>query len=344
MSFGVIGTYPTSSSGGGSNLFSCFDGTNIWTPNNTGLTSATLSKLRAADGSLIGEFPIPGTDGASPQAFGICFDGSDLWVAQYEITPGVASPGVAKFDTSGASLGQFLATPSAVFESSFTVCEVIAAAGSIWLATGVSILFNWSGLTEYSPAGVVLGNLVEFDPLVQSERDDNSLCFDGANIWLCNRDLQVIHKVTTAGTILGSYATGNQSLGCCFDGTNVWVTNQGDGTVTKITAATGAIVGTYAAGSAPTGICFDGTSIWIVGNSIPGTLTEIDPATGAILSTITLPKPGPWGVTWDGASLWVSNTDGTITKLGPVPATTSGVVAGTFIGFFAAGKFGGGTK
>jgi DNA-binding beta-propeller fold protein YncE len=48
-----------------------FDGANIWVVN---LGSSTVTKLRAADGALLGTFHV----GFSPQ--GIAFDGANIWV------------------------------------------------------------------------------------------------------------------------------------------------------------------------------------------------------------------------------------------------------------------------
>jgi DNA-binding beta-propeller fold protein YncE len=49
-----------------------FDGANIWVTNGN---SATVSKLRASDGTLLGTFTV----GSTPQ--GVAFDGANIWVA-----------------------------------------------------------------------------------------------------------------------------------------------------------------------------------------------------------------------------------------------------------------------
>jgi DNA-binding beta-propeller fold protein YncE len=48
-----------------------FDGTSVWVAN---YASATVSKLRATDGALLGTFPV----GASPGF--VAVDGANVWV------------------------------------------------------------------------------------------------------------------------------------------------------------------------------------------------------------------------------------------------------------------------
>jgi outer membrane protein assembly factor BamB len=52
-----------------------FDGTNIWTSNESGGSNdSSLTKLRASDGALLGTFPMDGPRG-------LAFDGQSIWVA-----------------------------------------------------------------------------------------------------------------------------------------------------------------------------------------------------------------------------------------------------------------------
>jgi len=55
-----------------------FDGANIWVINSDPLrcsTCASVLKLRASDGAVLGTFPV----GSSP--VGMVFDGANIWVA-----------------------------------------------------------------------------------------------------------------------------------------------------------------------------------------------------------------------------------------------------------------------
>ena len=57
--------------------------------------------------------------------------------------------------------------------------------------------------------------------------------------------------------------TGANPREVAFDGANIWVVNRNGISVTKINPATGATIGTFATGNIPNGLAFDGTSIWI---------------------------------------------------------------------------------
>jgi len=54
--------------------------------------------------------------------------------------------------------------------------------------------------------------------------------------------------------------------GVAFDGTHIWTANYGDGTVSKIVAATGVVAATIDVGNGPYGVAFDGTHIWTANN------------------------------------------------------------------------------
>lgn len=68
-----------------------FDGTNIWSCN---FNDATVTKLRASDGSVQGTFTV-----GYPQS--IAFDGVDLWVANS------GENTVMKLSQDGKKLGKF---------------------------------------------------------------------------------------------------------------------------------------------------------------------------------------------------------------------------------------------
>ena len=56
--------------------------------------------------------------------------------------------------------------------------------------------------------------------------------------------------------VLGWGGVGRASLN------DIWVANNSDGTVTKLTASTGALVGTYTVGTTPEGVAFDGFTLY----------------------------------------------------------------------------------
>jgi DNA-binding beta-propeller fold protein YncE len=48
-----------------------------------------------------------------------------------------------------------------------------------------------------------------------------------------------------------------------FDGANIWVANRNSSNVTKLRASDGALSGTFTVGMGPGGVAFDGTNIWV---------------------------------------------------------------------------------
>src|SRR5947208_7500891 len=65
----ILGTFPAPSP-----YYLAFDGEHIWSPS-ISLFSAGITKLRASDGVVVDTIPVDGT------AYGIAFDGANMWVA-----------------------------------------------------------------------------------------------------------------------------------------------------------------------------------------------------------------------------------------------------------------------
>ena len=73
----------------------------------------------------------------------------------------------------------------------------------------------------------------------------SAICFDGANIWVCDYYDVVTELNASTGASNGTYTVGEVPDAICFDGASIWVANQQDATVTKLNAGTGATIGTY---------------------------------------------------------------------------------------------------
>jgi hypothetical protein len=76
----------------------------------------------------------------------------------------------------------------------------------------------------------------------------NGVAFDGANIWVTNENSNTVAKLSTTGTLLGTFSTGGSGgpFGAAFEGANIWVTNI-SGIVAKLSTA-GALLGTFPTG------------------------------------------------------------------------------------------------
>jgi DNA-binding beta-propeller fold protein YncE len=91
------------------------------------------------------------------------------------------------------------------------------------------------------------------------------LAFDGANIWVTNKDDNTVTKLRGSdGANLGTFPVGFVPTWITFDGANVWVSNSfcDDGTITKVRASDGVVLGSFVVGCYPLGIAYDGANIW----------------------------------------------------------------------------------
>ena len=95
-----------------------------------------------------------------------------------------------------------------------------------------------------------------------------------------------------------------------FDGEHMWVTVWGTGKVVKIRASDMAVIGSYNVGPGVNPIIFDGDEIWVAtSDTSPGQITRIRASDGSLVSTINPVTSSHWGMAFDGANVWVTNTD-----------------------------------
>ena len=272
----------------------------ILQPNTTNIltcTSLTQTTAAAWSGGNVGTFTV----GTTP--YGNCFDGANIWVANY------GSATVTKLQ---ASTGALIGTYS-VGTHPYGICFD---GTNIWVGNAGS-----NNVTKLvASTGAVVGTYsVGTRPY--------NLCFDGTNIWVANYIGNSISKLlASTGAVLGTYSYGTAPFGICFDGTNVWVSNFSSSNVSKVLAATGALIGTYSVGTGPFGICFDGTNIWVVDNGV-NTVTKLLASTGALIGTYSVGM-GPFDICFDGTNIWVTNNlDFTVTQL----LATTGNNIGTYL-------------
>ena len=94
-----------------------------------------------------------------------------------------------------------------------------------------------------------------------------------------------------------------------FDGEHMWVTLWG-GQVVKIRASDMAVIGSYNVGPGANPIVFDGDEIWVASSDTsPGQITRIRASDGSPVGTINPVTSSHWGMAFDGANVWVTNTD-----------------------------------
>jgi len=214
-----------------------FDGANVWVM----ILPDAICKVRASDGTVLL------TTGAGRGEAGMAFDGTHLWVANYD------NNDVLEFGADGNLLGTFLSgglNPSGVtFDGD-----------NIWVTN-----YSSNSVTKLRASdGKVLGTF----PV---GRGPVGLAFDGGNIWVGNYGSNSVTKLRAGdGKVLGTFTVGTEPESLAFDGANIWVASDGGNgysSVTKLRASDGAVLGTLAL---PTlnltiGVAFDGANIWVTG-------------------------------------------------------------------------------
>ncbi len=94
-----------------------------------------------------------------------------------------------------------------------------------------------------------------------------------------------------------------------FDGEHMWVTIYGTGKVVKIRASDMAVIGSYNVGPGPNPIIFDGDESGSPAAICPQAKYQDPRLDGSLVSTINPVTSSHWGMAFDGANVWVTNTD-----------------------------------
>jgi hypothetical protein len=113
------------------------------------------------------------------------------------------------------------------------------------------------------------------------------------------------------------------------DGADLWVANNG-GTVSRVRASDGKLLETWTGATGAFGVLAAKGLIFVTGNTSPGTLYQIDPTllVGAVATLTSALGNYPYGIAFDGARIWTTNSGGvSIVTLSPVVSVTT-VTAG----------------
>ena len=233
--------------------------------------------------------PVPCDPQFSDGTAGIAFDGSSMWVADWD------DNSVTKIHASDdAVLG--------IFSLPGTPYAVAYDGANVWVTL-------WNGPSGPSGSvakvrasdGLLLGNF----PVLGSPA---AIVFDGSYLWVACGGSSVV-KMFVDGSVVGTFPVGNDPEALLFDGTSLWVANRGDGTVMKLNQ-NGSKAGTYSVGNSPSGLTFDGTDVWVANQS---GATELRASDGALLGTFNAGY-GPSAIGFDGTNIVVFSQDG-ITRL-----------------------------
>lgn len=271
----------TTSSPTNGTLWLAFDGVNMWAVNNGAADSGPNYSLAL---SKVDITALTYTSHPGPAlALALCYDSTtNIWVTSQ-------TSSVDKVRTSDASiLGNFATGNRPLFP--------LAVGASIWIANQFDGTLTQLKISDGSTQGTFT---------LTSTGELGQIAFDSINLWVIDSFLNLVYKVSTAGTVIASYAAGGAGFGITFAGGFIWIVNYSANTLTKMSLA-GAIVATIATGLQPTAIKFDGTYLWIANSGgVPS--IQIFDLSGALIITSTagvLPQP-VFSMEYDGARMWV---------------------------------------
>ena len=171
-------------------------------------SAVTVTKLLASTGAVVG------TSGVGAQPIGIAFDGTNIWVANYN-----GNSVIKLLASTGAFVGTYSVgnNPVGVAFDGTNIWVANQSSNSVtkMLASTGAVVETYGGVGS-SPIGVA---------------------FDGTNIWVVNDGDNTVTKLLAGtGAVLGTYAVGSAPRGVAFDGTNIWVANEFSNSVSKIGA------------------------------------------------------------------------------------------------------------
>lgn len=279
---GTVGTATTYTGIVSSPRAIAFDGTNMWTANESG----SVSKI-TPDGVVTNY----STGGSSP--WGITYDGSNMWVVNYygnNITK-ITSAGVPSVHPGGTGTNP---------------------TGIAFNGTDLWVSDNGGGFGD-QVAKITLGGVRTNYSYGSTNKALAAIAFDGTNMWTADSGGNQVSRVTPGGTVNSWISTGATPVAIAFDGTNMWTANSGNASVTKV--APNGLMTTYTgAGATPRGIVFDGTNMWTADAGANG-VTRFSP-TGVATKFSGITGGSPYAIAYDGTNVWVANyTGNSVTKI-----------------------------
>jgi YVTN family beta-propeller protein len=248
------------------------DRVHVWVANLNESSASLWSviELNAKTGTLIRVLSDPSYGFLQPRS--ISGDGTHVWVAN--------DRSLTEIDGSTGALVQVLN------QTTYNFCYPSVASDRIHL-WAASCGYNGSGIDDIATAtGSLTLSIPDFAlPLAISD--------DHHHVWVLNQRPKgqgSLEKVGLTGhhtLIRGAQYEFYRATAVSSDGTDVWVTNPGLGSVTELSALTGALVqvinGSSYQFNGPQAISADGTHVWVANVR---SITEMDASTGALVQVI----------------------------------------------------------
>jgi hypothetical protein len=258
------------------------DGADLWVAN-TG--SATVSRVRASDGSLLGTWTgVPGPRGVLVAMGKVFVTSSTNPGGLYEIDP-TGVPGAAISVTS--DLGA--ASAGLAFDGA-----------SIWVA-------NYGTGSGTGSVSRVIVNPLSITTFTTGFNQPIGVLFDGANIWVTDAGDNTLKKLDTSGVIVQTVTVGLYPTVAVFDASNIWVPNLVSNSITVVRARDGMVLATLTGNglNLPHKAAFDGQRILVTsGGSGISMWKAADLTPIGTFSTGT--NTGPQGACSDGVNFWIT--------------------------------------
>ncbi len=180
-----------------------FDGKNLW----VGTASGYIYQVAPANGEILKEFKV-----ASQYAYGLCFDGESLWLAERD------NHRIVKMDTSDGSILKVLEFPSYLSLNGLAWVN-----GNLWMNNNEEASAIGDTTFIISPE---TGDIIE--RFIPNGEQPTGLTYDGKYIWTSDNKKDEIYKLDprTHEVLETIPAPGGEfPNGLAFDGQYLWVSN-----------------------------------------------------------------------------------------------------------------------
>ena len=178
----------------------------------------------------------------------------------------------------------------------------------------------------------------DFNSVVMVFGNPRHVQFDGADVWVSNRDGYVTRVRASDESFLGAWSGAAAAEGLVLAMNRVLVagtTSPGNLYMIDPRVAPCSVTTVSSSlGNQPKGISYDGARVWVANSAVPGSVSIVTPTSVLpwAVTTVTV-APGsssPTGVVFDGSNIWVTDVNlNTLSRLNPAGAVLQTVTVGS---------------
>lgn len=267
------------------------DGADVWVAN---FGSGTVSRVRGSDGRLLETWTGASTAYAILVAMGRVFVAGNFTRSLFMINPSEQAGQVTTL------VADLVGDPFGIaFDGARIWTANHGASGSVSIVTpGATTPWTFTTIATGFPTGLT------------------GALYDGENIWVTDEGGDRLLRLSASGSILQTVTVGSRPLYPVFDGANLWVPNRDSNSITVVRSRSGDVLTTLTGNglNGPFGSAFDGQRVLItnvVGNSLSlWRASDLAPLGSVGLNGVV----DPAGACSDGRDFWITlfNGDGLI--------------------------------